>query len=169
MTPNLTSPAHPGGRKMPKLFWLTVGLMLIGALLVVVAPVLLNPQNPAFNPKARAELEQEARQIEQSGQLQKTTWQKLVQSASVECYFKSFTPQEFLITGILPDELVKPNTNQARWYLRFPANFGKDLFGEIRLELGVISTQQLYGIVNQGSFRACQNSEAARARSLLGL
>ena len=148
------------------LFGMAVRIALFG----VIALVLLNPTNPAYNPQARGHLDTQAQTIETTGELaQAELWWQLLHSASVECYYRATSPQQFLLAGTLPDEYITPNSNAPRWYVKFPLNMSMQMFGPSLYEAGVVTMQQFYYMVQSQGFKPCSAREATKARNLLGL
>ena len=146
------------------------GMAVRAGIIIGIALVLLNPANLAYNPQARGQLNTQAQTLQATGQIaQADLWWQLLHSASVECHFKQAQSQEFLLSGTLPDEYIVPNSNAARWYVRFPTNLSFDLFGNSQFGAGVVTMQDFYGIVNSQGFKPCSAAQAIRARGLLGL
>ncbi len=144
-------------------------LILLTAVVLLILLIVLNPQNPAYEQSERQALEAEAVTIRSTGEITGPRWNKLIGSASTECHFKSQQPQEYLISGILPDVYIQPNTQAIRWYIRFPANRSYTLFGTSGVQVGILTVQQFYGLVKKEGFQACTPQQAANARALLSL
>lgn len=146
------------------------GMAVRIGLALTIAFVLLNPANPAYNPQARGTLDSQAQTIMNTGSIaQDTIWWQLLHSASAECHYRSAKPQEFMLSGTLPDEYIVPNSNAPRWYVRFPANMSLTLFGTSSTQAGVVSMQDFYAIVQTEGFKPCSAANATNARNLLGL
>lgn len=164
-----------GASTLLRVLLVVIGVGVGGLLSVLVglglALAVLNPQNPYYDPQAKAGLERQAATVNQSGDVATSElWLRLLRSASAECHYRD-KPQEFLISGSLPDQYIAPNTGLIKWYVRFAANHSRSLFNDTPppLTAQIVTLQQFWGIIKTDKFTACSPAQATTARILVGL
>lgn len=153
------------GMALRVVFWVLVLWIVVEGLGLVV----LNPQNPTYNPQARGELDSQAKTMAQTNQLDGQRWRELLRSASTECHYRATPQVEYLLSGTLPDEYIQPNTGAIRWYVQFTPQLSM-FASEVQVKAGVVNQQYFYhNLVTLQGFKACTIEQAAKARSSLDL